>query len=179
MPSALHGMLASAARSADRLCSLACDSTLPSGTANAPGSCLGAMTTIPDLTTARMPMRRGNSRSVGSPVTRRPQPADSDLREGQSDPFDHETNRPTSLRLMALRPDEFYDHALAAANSERRLPLARMTGWEISPFEPEGLRVAPLRPPVLPEPPRQDEDPSDCQTCRARLKLACSAEDGP
>jgi len=69
---------------------------------------------------------------------------------------------------MALRPDEFYDHALAAANSERRLPLARMTGWEISPFEPEGLRVAPLRPPVLPEPPRQDEDPSDCQTCRAR-----------
>jgi diadenosine tetraphosphate (Ap4A) HIT family hydrolase len=69
---------------------------------------------------------------------------------------------------MALRPDEFYEHALAAADEERRLPLARMTEWDISPFEPDGLRVAPLRPPVLPEPPRQGEDPSDCTACKAR-----------
>ncbi|WP_328623117.1 hypothetical protein [Streptomyces sp. NBC_00354] len=69
---------------------------------------------------------------------------------------------------MALRPDEFYDHALTAADGERRLPLARMTGWDISPFEPDGLRVAPLRPPVLPEPPRHGEDPSNCQACRDR-----------
>jgi hypothetical protein len=69
---------------------------------------------------------------------------------------------------MALRPDEFYDHATAAADAEARLPLARMTGWEISPFEPTGLRVAPLRPPVLPEPPRHGEDPADCSTCRDR-----------
>ena len=71
---------------------------------------------------------------------------------------------------MALRPDEFYDHAIAAANSERRLPLSRMTGWDISPFEEQGLRVAPLRPPVLPEPPRQDEDPADCHSCQSRDK---------
>ncbi|MFJ9545900.1 hypothetical protein [Streptomyces erythrochromogenes] len=69
---------------------------------------------------------------------------------------------------MALRPDEFYDHARTAADGERRLPLARMTGWEISPFEPDGLRVAPLRPPVLPEPARHGEDPSDCDACRTR-----------
>jgi hypothetical protein len=69
---------------------------------------------------------------------------------------------------MALRPDEFYDHALSAADSERRLPLARMTGWDISPFEQGGLRVSPLRPPVLPEPARQGEDPSDCSSCRSR-----------
>src|SRR5215469_15168666 len=69
---------------------------------------------------------------------------------------------------MALRPDEFYHHALAGADDERRLSLARMTGWDISPFEPDGLRVTPLRPPVLPEPARQDEDPSDCSTCRRR-----------
>ncbi|WP_205780029.1 hypothetical protein [Micromonospora ureilytica] len=69
---------------------------------------------------------------------------------------------------MALRPDEFCDHAVAAADDERRLPLARMTGWEISPFDPDGLRVAPLRPPVLPEPARHGEDPSDCDTCRGR-----------
>jgi hypothetical protein len=67
---------------------------------------------------------------------------------------------------MALRPDEFYDRAVAAADGERRLPLARMTGWEISPFEQEGLRVTPLRPPVVPEPARHGEDPSDCSACR-------------
>jgi hypothetical protein len=71
-------------------------------------------------------------------------------------------------RLMALAPDEFYEHALAAADSERRLPLSRMTGWDISPFEQEGLHVAPLRPPVLPEPARHGEDPSDCRACRSR-----------
>jgi hypothetical protein len=32
---------------------------------------------------------------------------------------------------MALRPDEFYDRAVSIADEERRLPLARMTGWEI------------------------------------------------
>jgi len=69
---------------------------------------------------------------------------------------------------MALRPDDFYDQALSAADDERRLPLARMTGWEISPFEQAGLLVAPLRPPVLPEPARGGEDPSDCHSCRNR-----------
>lgn len=69
---------------------------------------------------------------------------------------------------MALSPDAFYDHAVAAADADRRLPLSRMTGWEISPFEQDGLRVAPLRPPVLPEPARDGEDPSDCRSCHAR-----------
>ena len=69
---------------------------------------------------------------------------------------------------MALRPDEFYDHALTAADGDRRLPLSRMTEWDISPFEQDGLRVTPLRPPVLPEPARHGENPSDCSACRAR-----------
>ncbi len=69
---------------------------------------------------------------------------------------------------MALTPEEFYEHAVAVADAERRLPLARMTGWDISPFEQDGLRVTPLRPPVVPEPPRHGEDPSDCGSCRAR-----------
>jgi len=69
---------------------------------------------------------------------------------------------------VALQPDEFYEHALAAADADRRLPLARMTGWDISPFEPEGLRVTPLRLPVLPEPARHGEDPAECSSCRAR-----------
>lgn len=70
--------------------------------------------------------------------------------------------------IVALRPDEFYDHAVAAADDECRLPLSRMTGWDISPFEADGLRVSPLRPPVLPEPPRQGEDSSSCHSCRHR-----------
>src|SRR4051794_32922506 len=69
---------------------------------------------------------------------------------------------------MPLDPDEFYEHAIGAADDEQRLPLSRMTGWDISPFEQDGLRVAPLRPPVLPEPTRQGEDPSDCRACTRR-----------
>jgi diadenosine tetraphosphate (Ap4A) HIT family hydrolase len=69
---------------------------------------------------------------------------------------------------MPMTPEEFYAHALAAADADRRLPLSRMTGWDISPFEEEGLRVSALRPPVLPEPPRDGEDPADCRSCRAR-----------
>src|SRR3954451_9820643 len=69
---------------------------------------------------------------------------------------------------MPLSPEDFYAHAIAAADAERRLPLSRMTDWDISPFEPEGLRVTPLRPPVVPEPPRHGEDPADCGSCRRR-----------
>jgi hypothetical protein len=69
---------------------------------------------------------------------------------------------------VALSPEEFYQHAVAAADGERRLPLARMTGWDISPFEQDGLRVTPLRAPVLPEPARDGENPSECRSCRSR-----------
>src|SRR3954453_23836765 len=69
---------------------------------------------------------------------------------------------------MALNPDDFSNHPLAAADGEGRLPLSRMTGWDISPFEPAGLRVSPLRAPVLPEAARQGEDPADCASCRRR-----------
>jgi diadenosine tetraphosphate (Ap4A) HIT family hydrolase len=69
---------------------------------------------------------------------------------------------------MALSPSEFYEHALAVADVERRLPLSRMTEWDISPFEPAGLRVSPLRPPVVPEPPRHGNDPNDCTSCARR-----------
>ena len=69
---------------------------------------------------------------------------------------------------MPLDPEEFYAHALAAADADGRLPLSRMTGWEISPFDPDGLRVTPLRPPVVPEPPRRGEDPSECFSCGRR-----------
>src|SRR3954464_4310278 len=66
---------------------------------------------------------------------------------------------------MALDPEDFYAHALTAADAEQRLPLSRMTMWDVAPFDQDGLRVAPLRPPVVPEPPRHDEDPNTCRPC--------------
>lgn len=69
---------------------------------------------------------------------------------------------------MALSPQAFYEHAIAAADAEHRLPLSRMTGWDIAPFEQDGLRVAPLRPPVLPEPERQGVNPAECNSCKRR-----------
>ncbi|MBV9593267.1 MAG: hypothetical protein JO147_05670 [Actinobacteria bacterium] len=69
---------------------------------------------------------------------------------------------------MALTPQQFYAHALAAADDQHRLPLSRMTGWDISPFEADGLRVSRLRPPQEKESPRQGEDPNDCRSCERR-----------
>lgn len=69
---------------------------------------------------------------------------------------------------MPLTPEEFYQHALASADEDRRLPRSRMAGWDISPFDPENLTVSPLRPPVIPEPPRHGEDPSLCESCQRR-----------
>jgi diadenosine tetraphosphate (Ap4A) HIT family hydrolase len=67
-----------------------------------------------------------------------------------------------------MDPQEFFEHAMTVADEQGRLPLSRMTEWDISPFERDGLRVAALRPPVPAEPPRHDEDPADCQSCRHR-----------
>ena len=69
---------------------------------------------------------------------------------------------------MALSPDDFYAHALTVTDEEGRLPLSRMTMWEVAPFDQDGLKVAPLRPPVVPEPPRKGEDPADCPSCDRR-----------
>jgi len=66
---------------------------------------------------------------------------------------------------MALDPEEFYAHAIAAADAEHRLPLAKMTYWDIFPFDEDGLKVAPLRPPVVPEKVRNGEDGVDCFSC--------------
>ena len=69
---------------------------------------------------------------------------------------------------MAMTPEDFFAHALTAADGEQRLPLSRMTQWEVAPFDQENLRVVPLRPPTVPEPARQDEEPETCSACAAR-----------
>ena len=70
---------------------------------------------------------------------------------------------------MPMSPEEFYAHALAAADGEKRLPVSRlMPYWDIFPFEPDRLQVVPLREPELPEKERFDEDPATCKTCAKR-----------
>ena len=54
---------------------------------------------------------------------------------------------------------------MASADAEGRMANSRMTAWEIFPFEREGLRVVPLRPPEVPEPARRGEGGIDCGGC--------------
>jgi hypothetical protein len=62
-------------------------------------------------------------------------------------------------------PQDFHDRAVAAADAEGRLPLPEQAMWEIFPFEPGSLRVKPLDPLTLPEPPRNGEGGADCWRC--------------
>jgi hypothetical protein len=64
-----------------------------------------------------------------------------------------------------MSPEEFYAHAMRAADAQGRLPLSRMTAWDVFPFEQAGLRVVPLTGPALPEPDRAGEDGLDCPAC--------------
>ena len=66
---------------------------------------------------------------------------------------------------MPLTPNEFYANALNATDADGRLPLSRLTGWEIFPFEADGLRVVPLEKPVIPEQSRRGENGSPCDSC--------------
>jgi hypothetical protein len=71
-----------------------------------------------------------------------------------------------------MTPEEFYAHAMQAADAEGRLPLARMAGWEVFPFEPGSLRVVPLAPPSLPEHARHAEDGADCRAIESLPHIA-------
>lgn len=69
------------------------------------------------------------------------------------------------MPAVPYTPEEFYARCLAHADADGRLPLPAQSMWEIFPFEHETLRVKPLEPPVLPEPPRGGEDGVDCRRC--------------
>jgi hypothetical protein len=60
--------------------------------------------------------------------------------------------------------EEFHARVAAATDDEGRLPVVieAMPGWDIFPFELEGLRIKPLEPLADAEPPRAGEDPADC-----------------
>ena len=60
--------------------------------------------------------------------------------------------------------EDFYARVAAATDDEGRLPVAveEMPGWDIFPFELDGLRIKPLQPLADEEPPRRGEDPAEC-----------------
>ncbi len=60
--------------------------------------------------------------------------------------------------------EQFHARVAAATDDEGRLPVAieLMPGWDIFPFELEGLRIKPLEPMVDAEPPRVGDDPAQC-----------------
>jgi len=60
--------------------------------------------------------------------------------------------------------DEFHARVAAATDDEGRLPVAieLMPGWDIFPFELDGLRIKPLEPLADAEPARHGDDPADC-----------------
>ncbi len=67
-------------------------------------------------------------------------------------------------------PEEFHARVAAATDSQGRLPVAieAMPGWDIFPFELDGLRIKPLEPLADAEPTRRGEDSQECP-CQAPL----------
>jgi hypothetical protein len=60
--------------------------------------------------------------------------------------------------------EDYYARIADAAGDDGRLSVAveEMPGWDIYPYETEGLRLKPVRPPADEEPPRRGEQVSDC-----------------
>ncbi|HET7398395.1 MAG TPA: hypothetical protein VFJ94_07715 [Intrasporangium sp.] len=60
--------------------------------------------------------------------------------------------------------EDYWARVLAAADGSGRLPVAvtEMPGWEVFPYEVDGLRLKPLAPLADEEPPRRGERREDC-----------------
>lgn len=67
---------------------------------------------------------------------------------------------------MSSTPDGHPDLPHLPVGERPQFDPDGMPGWEIFPFEHDGLTAKVLDPPVFPEPPRNGEDgPDDCHVC--------------
>lgn len=80
-----------------------------------------------------------------------------------SAPDDH-TDAVSAPPSEAEEVEDYYARIAAAAGPGGRLPVAveEMPGWDIYPYETEGLRLKPVQPPADEEPPRRGERAEDC-----------------
>jgi hypothetical protein len=76
-----------------------------------------------------------------------------------------------------MDPLAFHARVLAHADAEGRLPTAAQPTWPIFPFEPDALRVKPLDPLTLPEPPRGGAGGRGCRPCADPLHAAVWADE--
>ncbi|CAN7262205.1 hypothetical protein LJR027_001071 [Terrabacter sp. LjRoot27] len=90
------------------------------------------------------------------PATSTPSPA-------QETPPDR-TDAVTAPPSAAESVEDYYARIAAAAGADGRLPVAveEMPGWDIYPYEIEGLRLKPVQPPADEEPARRGEHAADC-----------------
>lgn len=86
---------------------------------------------------------------------------------GAEAPADH-TDVVSAPPSEAEDVEAYYARIAAAAGEDGRLPVAveEMPGWDIYPYETEGLRLKPVRPPADEEPARRGEDPAECWCAR-------------
>jgi diadenosine tetraphosphate (Ap4A) HIT family hydrolase len=78
---------------------------------------------------------------------------------------------------MPETPQEFHARAMAAADDEGRLRFGEIPYWEIFPFEVEGLRVKPLDPLTVDEPPRHGEGGVECGACTSADERSSEASE--
>ena len=77
---------------------------------------------------------------------------------------DDETDLVSAPPSEAESVEDYYARIAEAADEDGRLPVAveEMPGWDIYPYELDGLRLKPVRPPADEEPARRGEQASDC-----------------
>jgi hypothetical protein len=90
-------------------------------------------------------------------------PATSTPSEARATPPDR-TDTVTAPPSDAETVEHYYARIAAAAGEDGRLPVAveEMPGWDIYPYEIEGLRLKPVQPPADEEPARRGEHAADC-----------------
>ncbi len=77
------------------------------------------------------------------------------------------TGNRAGARLTRMKPEPSAYVRNLPIGEQLSLPAEGIPGWEIFPFESDGLRVKVLREPTLPEPPREGEaGPHECGACQ-------------
>src|SRR4051812_35035975 len=111
-------------------------------------------------TTAAGPARHTGTVTETGDATPLSLPEDADAPTAPEDHLDEVSAPPSQAESV----EDYYARIAAAAGPDGRLPVAvqEMPGWDIYPYEIDGLRLKAVAPPVAEEPARRGEDPAEC-----------------